>query len=155
MLFIFDDFIHVVDTIAWLCPGRANDFSVSYVMREGLLYQVMIKLDGEGFTAIGTMNRDSGMNEEQLSVIGAGEKVVVRDLNTMVRFRNGEENHEKFGDWEPVLKRRGFEDIVRLFLRQAKGGTPDFSDMESALQSHQLCEEIVNYIEKNETGAVK
>ncbi|WP_235439870.1 Gfo/Idh/MocA family protein [Paenibacillus sp. DMB20] len=72
--FIFDDFIHVADTLSFLSPGQIRDVSVSALVKDGLLYQVLLKLEGQGFTSIGLMNRDSGLTEERLEVIGTGQK---------------------------------------------------------------------------------
>ncbi|WP_106765936.1 Gfo/Idh/MocA family protein [Paenibacillus faecalis] len=147
--FIFDDFIHVVDTISYLSPGAVRDISISPQIQNGLLIQVMIKLEGDGFTAIGLMNRDSGMTEERLEVIGSGHKYMVRDLNTTIHLSQGEEKHLKFGDWESVLKRRGFDDIIAHFFSCIQGEVQQIPSMEEALETHRLCEMIVKKAEEN------
>lgn len=150
--FIFDDFIHVVDTISFLSPGAVEDVSVSSRIQDGMLYQVMLKLEGEHFTSVGFMNRDSGITEERLEVIGAGEKHMIRDLNSTIHFSQGEERHRTFGDWEPVLKRRGFHDIIASFLKSVSGEVRQDPSIEQALESHRLCEVIVKSAE--EKGAI-
>ena len=150
--FIFDDFIHVVDTISFLSPGTVEDISVSSRIQDGMLYQVMLKLEGDQFTSVGFMNRDSGITEECLEVIGAGEKHMIRDLNVAVHFSQGEERHRTFGDWEPVLKRRGFHDIIESFLKSVTREVQQEPSLEKALESHRLCEFIVKSAE--EKGAI-
>lgn len=150
--FIFDDFIHVVDTISYLSPGAIRDVSVSPKIRDGMLIQVMIKLEGDEFTSVGLMNRDNGITEERLEVISSGQKYMIRDLNTTIHFSQGEEKHQKFGDWESVLKRRGFDDIIAHFLNCIKGEVRQMPSMEEALETHRLCEVIVKKAE--ESGAI-
>lgn len=146
--FIFDDFIHVVDTLSFLSPGQIRDVSVSTLVKDGLLYQVFLKLEGDGFTSVGLMNRDSGLTEERLEVIGTGQKMMVRDLNSTVHLVQEEEKLRKFGDWVPVLKRRGFEDIIRHFLLSASGMKDPSPSMDEALETHVLCERIVKLAEE-------
>lgn len=146
--FIFDDFIHVVDTISYLSPGKVEDVSVSVRVHNGLLVQVMLKLDGDNYTSIGFMNRDSGMTEERLEVISSGQKHMVRDLNSKIYLSEGEEKHRTFGDWVPVLKRRGFDDIIMHFLRSISGSIHPHPSMEESLETHRLCELIVKKAEE-------
>ncbi|SMF82325.1 virulence factor [Paenibacillus uliginis N3/975] len=150
--FIFDDFIHVVDTISYLSPGTVRDVSVSPKIQDGMLVQVMIKLEGDDYTSVGFMNRDSGITEERLEVISSGQKHIIRDLNTTIHFSQGEEKHRAFGDWEPVLKRRGFDDIIASFLKCVMGEARQEPSMEEALETHRLCEIIVKKAEEN--GAI-
>lgn len=146
--FIFDDFIHVVDTISFLSPGEIRDISISVQVKGGLLYQVMLKLEGDHYTSIGIMNRDSGITEERLEVIGSGQKHMVRDLNSTVYLGEGEEKYRTFGDWEPVLKRRGFDDIIARFLKSISREEIQYPSMEESLETHRLCELIVKKAEE-------
>ncbi len=146
--FIFDDFIHVIDTIAYLSPDQVHDVSVSVQAHDGLLLQVMVKLEGEKYTSVGIMNRDSGITEERMEVIGAGKKHTVRNLNTAIHYEDGEEKHKSFGDWEPVLKRRGFHDMIAHFLNCVSGKEQQYPSMEESLETHRLCELIVKKAEE-------
>lgn len=150
--FIFDDFIHVVDTISYLSPNEVEDVSVSVRVQDGLLVQVMLKLEGDNYTSVGFMNRDSGITEERLEVISSGQKHMVRDLSNKIYFGEGEEKHRTFGDWVPVLKRRGFDDIIAHFLRSISKEEQQYPSMEESLATHRLCELIVKKAE--EKGAI-
>ncbi|MFC7679458.1 Gfo/Idh/MocA family protein [Paenibacillus sp. GCM10028914] len=150
--FIFDDFIHVVDSISYLSSGEVRDLSISAQVQNGMLYQVMLKLEGDNYTAVGLMNRDSGMTEEHIEMIGSGQKHVVRGLNSTIYFSEGEEKHHSYGDWVPVLKRRGFDDIITSFLKCVSGEMKQYPSMEEALETHRLCELIVKKAE--EKGAL-
>jgi virulence factor len=67
---VLDDFIHVVDTLRFLVPGPVDDVTVRARVEDGLLHHIVLQLAGEGFTAIGVMNRLSGSAEEVLEVSG-------------------------------------------------------------------------------------
>jgi virulence factor len=144
--FVFDDFIHVVDTLRFLAPGQVTDVRVAAFQADGLLRHVLLQLDGAGFSLLGLMNRESGAAEETLEVMGPGQKWVVRGLNTTTHYANGAERLQTFGDWEPVLARRGFPQIVDHFLRCARGEEQPSQPVRDALETHALCERIVREI---------
>lgn len=146
--FIFDDFIHVVDSIRYLAPGEIKETHITCYVQDGLLYQVMLHLTGEGFSCTGVMNRDSGSNEESLAYINSGNKWVVDGLNTTTHFVNGEEHRHQFNDWTPVLSRRGFQQVIDHFLDCVTGkATPDMTSRDS-LESHRICHMIVEHAEQ-------
>lgn len=145
--FVFDDFIHVVDTIRFLAPGPILKTSISAYQQEGLLHYVMLQLEGDGFVCTGVMNRDSGAGEEKLEMMSPGHKWTVTGVNETVLLQNKQEQCLTFGDWDSVLYRRGFEAIIGHFLNCVKEGKqPDIS-LEDALESHRICEEVVRYAE--------
>lgn len=151
--FVFDDFIHVVDTLRYLAPGEIRGARVSAYRESGRLHHLMLQVDGEGFTGAGLMNRDSGINEETLEVMSSGNKWVVRDLNATSHYREGEERVIHFDDWDSVLYRRGFTGIVDHFLRCVKRQAAPLQPARDALDTHALCERIVAGLERD--GATK
>jgi virulence factor len=150
--FVFDDFIHVVDTLRFLSPGGVGEARVSSFQKSGQLYHLLLELEGEGFTATGLMNRDSGANEETLEMMSPGNKWVVRGLDTTLHFRGGEERISRFGDWEPVLRRRGFTGIVGHFLNCVRRKSDPLYPARDALATHALCERIVTGLERDGAG---
>jgi virulence factor len=146
---VFDDFIHVVDTLLYLAPGKIRDVRVSSVQKGDRTHQVVLQLDGVGFTAIGVMNRDNGMAEETLEVTGPGNKWVVRGLDTTVHYLDGEEHVYHFNDWDSVLYRRGFPQIIDHFLHCVKHNSAPLQSVHDALDTHALCERITTELERD------
>jgi virulence factor len=144
--YIFDDFIHVVDTLRFLLGEEVQSYNVKGVVEHDLLYCVTLQLIGERGTAIGIMNRESGKNEERIEYICPGEKRIIEDLNILTIYKNQEEIRRKFGDWEPVLYRRGFEQIVEMFLRNVVSGNGYMEQDEDSIKTHELCEAIVTQL---------
>jgi virulence factor len=139
-LFIVDDFIHVADTLRFLVPGPVEHTDVRVRVRDGLVHHVVLQLGGEGFTALGMMNRANGSTEEILEVSGQDTKRAVHDLATVVDHK-GQPTVRRRGDWVPVARQRGIEQAVLAFLDAVEaGGTPSARD---ALESHELCERVV------------
>ncbi|WP_066175288.1 Gfo/Idh/MocA family protein [Bacillus marinisedimentorum] len=145
--FIFNDYIHVVDTLRFLIPGSIGDMHVHGIIKKGLLHQAVLQLSGSGFTAIGIMNRDSGITEEKLEVSGPGVKRAVKELTDGSYFHDETEEALKFGGWDSTLYKRGFVDMIAEFLNAAATGNIPSPSAFDSLQTHELCEKITRRLE--------
>ncbi|MFD6248421.1 Gfo/Idh/MocA family protein [Streptomyces roseolus] len=138
--FVLDDFIHVVDTLRFLLPGEADHIDVRARVRDGLMHHVVLQLSGDGFTAIGVMNRMNGSTEEILEVSGQDTKRQVLNLAEIVDHK-GQPSVRRRGDWVPVARQRGIEQAVHAFLDAVRDGT--VLSARDALLTHALCERVV------------
>ena len=136
---VFDDFIHVVDTLRFLAPG-AGEARVHGRIVGGLVEHVALSLSGGGRDALGIMNRVSGSNEETLEVSGAGAKRRVVDMAQVVD-QAGQDHVTRRGDWTSVGRQRGFEGLCEHFLSAVRDGRR-LSALD-ALETHRLCETVV------------
>ncbi|WP_445399498.1 Gfo/Idh/MocA family protein [Streptomyces sp. LE64] len=143
--FVFDDFIHVVDTLRFLVPGTVDHFGVRAKTQDGLLHHVVLQLAGEGFTALGVMNRLSGSVEEVLEVAGQDSKRQVLNLAEVVDHK-GQPSVRRRGDWVPVARQRGIEQVVLAFLDEVRAGRT--ISARDALATHELCERVVLAIQE-------
>ncbi|WP_370110576.1 Gfo/Idh/MocA family protein [Streptacidiphilus sp. MAP12-33] len=141
---VFDDFVHVVDTLRFLVPGEIEHVDVRVRRVDGLVEHLVLTLAGEGFTALGIMNRASGSTEEVLEVSGGDTKRAVLNLAEVVDHDGGQTVTRR-GDWVPVARQRGIEQVVHAFLEAIRSGKT--LDARDALRTHELCEEIVRRIE--------
>ncbi|MFD2999378.1 Gfo/Idh/MocA family protein [Pontibacter toksunensis] len=147
--FIFDDFIHVVDTLRYLFPYTVEQLVVNGRIEQGLLHHVTIQLfSASGATAIGIMNRDSGTNEEKVEVMNSTEKRVAYNVSDVMVLQGREKIQLGASDWEPTLYKRGFEQIVADFLQTVETGTSPRFSAKDALATHELCERIVEELTK-------
>lgn len=141
---VYDDFIHVVDSLRFLVPGEIQHVDVRSRTRGGLVEHLVLTLAGEGFTALGVMNRCSGSTEEILEVSGADSKRVVVNLAEVIDHK-GQPTVRRRGDWVSVARQRGIEQVVLHFLDAVRSGRT--VDARDALRTHELCEQIVERIE--------
>ncbi|MDP9845642.1 Gfo/Idh/MocA family protein [Streptosporangium lutulentum] len=137
---IFDDFVHVVDTLRFLVPGKIEHAGIRSRVRDGLLEHVTLELSGDGFTAFGIMNRVSGAAEETVEVMGGGVKRRVVNLADVIDHAGGETLTRR-GDWTPVSRQRGIEQVCLEFLDAVRSGV--VIDAGDALATHAICEDIV------------
>ncbi|MEU1422413.1 MULTISPECIES: Gfo/Idh/MocA family oxidoreductase [unclassified Kitasatospora] len=149
---VFDDFIHVVDLLRFLAPGEIEQVDVRSRVRDGLVEHVVLTLSGEGFTALGIMNRVSGSTEEILQVSGGDSKREVHNLADVIDHR-GQPTIRRRGDWVPVARQRGIEQVVLAFLDAVRTGKT--IDAHDALRTHELCELIVGRLEGTATAATR
>jgi virulence factor len=145
--FVFDDFIHVIDTMRYLFTLPVKEILVRGMKREGLLIHVIIQLIAEnGSTAIGIMNRDSGTLEEKIEVFSSEEKKTVINMTDLSTMRQKVKTTAGISDWESTLSKRGFENIIKDFLYTLESGNkPQFS-MQDALLTHEMCEKVVSQL---------
>ncbi|MFG2427074.1 Gfo/Idh/MocA family protein [Streptomyces sp. NPDC048590] len=137
---VLDDFIHVVDTLRFLAPGPVSDVVVRARIADGLMHHVVLQLSGDGFTAIGMMNRLNGSTEEVLEVSGQDSKRQILNLSDVVDHK-GQPTLRRRGDWVPVARQRGIEQSVLSFLDAVRAGT--VLSAQDALETHRLCERIL------------
>ncbi|WP_328429141.1 Gfo/Idh/MocA family protein [Streptomyces sp. NBC_00443] len=142
---ILDDFIHVVDTLRFLAPGPVDDVSVRARVEAGLLHHVVLQLAGDGFTALGVMNRLSGSAEEILEVSGQDTKRQVLNLAEVVDHK-GQPTVRRRGDWVSVARQRGIEQVVLAFLDAVRAGK--VLSARDALATHELCERVVRAVQE-------
>ena len=153
--FIFDDFIHVVDTLRYLFPYPIDQLLATGMNKNGMLYQVVIQfLSSNGATAIGIMNRDGGTTEEKLEIFCPGEKRVVVNVSELFVQKDGHVNRIGSSDWEPTLRKRGFEQMIGDFLQALQGGTSPRVSARDALKTHEMCERIVEMLEMEKTTSI-
>nr|WP_309101734.1 Gfo/Idh/MocA family oxidoreductase [Fredinandcohnia onubensis] len=149
--FIFDDFIHIVDTMRYLFPHPIEDMVVNGRMDHGFLLHVVIQFISKGGTAIGIMNRDNGTTEEIAQVMGPFEKRTVTNVSNLVISKGMENSEVRSSDWEPTLFKRGFEQMVKDFIHAVSTNSETLISAWDALKTHEICEEILTKIaEKKE-----
>jgi virulence factor len=129
--FIFDDFIHVVDTLLFLLNNNEPKIHVEARIEGQELYHLVVNFTVGKTTAVGIMNRDAGVTEERLEIFSPNEKRVIIDLTDQNK-----------NPWQTTLKTRGFEDMIDDFLSMRSD-----ADYDAILRTHKICETIVHQLE--------
>ncbi|TLS36137.1 Gfo/Idh/MocA family oxidoreductase [Pseudalkalibacillus caeni] len=144
--FVFDDFIHVLDTLRYLFPYPVEDIVVRAKVEDNTLYHVVVQLISGGNTAIGIMNRDSGHTGEKVEVMSSTEKRTVENVADLYIQQDRDVSKAGSSDWEPTLHKRGFEQMIADFIQAAETNTTPMISKQDALKTHELCEEVINRI---------
>lgn len=142
---VFDDFIHVADTLRFLAPGPVERTAVEARVEAGLLRHIVLTLSGSGFTAIGAMSREAGASEETLEIVGGGGRRRIIDLAEVLDEAGGVRTVRRRGDWTAVAVQRGIAGACAHFLAAVQDGRR--LSARDALETHRLCERIVGDLE--------
>ncbi|WP_207577954.1 Gfo/Idh/MocA family protein [Listeria seeligeri] len=145
--FIYDDFIHVIDTVRYLLDAKIDQLNVFPVWQNELLASITVQIAAGDKVATAIMNRDSGVNEERLAVMTPNAKYEVENVTETHIYQGTTERFERFGDWETTLYKRGFEPIIQSFLNAVCSGVKPPISEEDALETHRLAEEILRQLE--------
>lgn len=144
--FVFDDFIHVVDTVRFLMPAGQEELSVWCTAQDGLLATVTMALRVGASTGLGVMHRVGGANEEVVEVLGPGYQHRVVDLAEEWRSdaSDGLRLVRRDG-WTDVPTVRGFTAMVEAFLSSVRA--EEVISARDALRTHEICEQVVHAAE--------
>lgn len=143
--FIMDDFIHVIDTLAFLIGEvDLDNISVNKIMRDDKLIQVILTIKNNENTAIGIMNRDNAVTEETLEVMGFKEKRKIKNITQTVEYNAGGEKNFQAAGWNKMGYNRGFVDMINEFLKRVKIGDNNEKEVAADLLTHRLAEKIIN-----------
>ena len=141
---VFDDFIHVVDTLRFLMPPGEDHIDIRCSVADGLLRTVTLGISAGSATGLGVMHRVSGSNEEVVEVLGDGHKHRVVNLAEVWKHESAEPEGVRMirrADWTPVQTQRGFTAMCGAFLDAVLAGRA--VSARDALRTHELCEDVV------------
>lgn len=141
-LVVFDDFVHVVDTLRFLVTPAPDDVGVvARAGPDGTLARVAITLRQGHRLGVGIMDRDSGQTVEVLEAMAPGRARRVTDLVDVVDLVGGVAERRQPDNWASVSAQRGFVDMIGALLDSVRSG--EVFDGGDALATHDLCELIV------------
>jgi virulence factor len=147
---VFDDFIHVLDTLRYLVPSTLADLTVSVrTTPDGGCRRLAVQFTGSGRLAVGVMSWTAGMAHELLDVVGDGRRRQVTDLADVVDLV-GQERLVRRDGWAPATRLRGFDAMCAHFLDAVRAGRR--LDASDALITHEVCERVVREAEQAPPG---
>ena len=150
---VYNDFIHVVDGLRFLAKLGPNEIPealhVNTFKQDDLLANVHIQFKHLNTFVEGSMNRISGIAEEQLDVFVLDEKFVIKSLVRGQHYKLGNSTQLGFNDWQSHLYTRGFEDMLQDWLVDVKQDVANSSRLDDILATHLMCENIVEKVEQD------
>ncbi len=141
--FIFDDFIHVVDSLRFLGKGPVRNLHVFASMNGGMLENIQVRWQQGDTLLSGGMNRVSGITEERVELYSKGNKWTMDDLSSGTHCANEQTSAMTSGSWDTTLYKRGFVGMVEDWLHVAQSRTVSAPSLEDIRATHQLCEAIL------------
>lgn len=142
-LFIFDDFIHVVDSLRFLGTGKIRDLQVFSRKRKGLLESVNVQWQQNDTLLSGMMNRFSGITEERIDYFTPGNKWSLNGLDSGWHYKDGKKAPLEFDPWDSTLYKRGFTAMIEDWLHVLQHEKFNADRVQDIWETHQLCERIL------------
>lgn len=115
-VFVFDDFIHVVDSLRFLGTGNIENLQVFPKLKNNLLESLQVQWEQNGTLLTGIMNRVSGITEERVEYYNHGNKWQIDELTSGIHYQNEQQKPIGFGNWDSTLYKRGFVDLFEDWL---------------------------------------
>jgi len=145
-VYIFDDFIHVIDSLRFLAEGSIKNINVFSKISDGKLENIQVQWQQNETLLSGGMNRVSGLTEETIEYYNKGNKWLINDLDKGVHFTEEGQTALKFDNWESTLYKRGFVDLIDDWIKVLEVGKFKSDTIEDIWETHHLCESIVNKV---------
>lgn len=143
---IYDLFLHLADTALFLLDDSVQRVEARVISENEKLKRVWMVVETSQISCVVTMNYEAGVNREIMEVQSSGGIYRVTDLNETIILQDGTQRKVTFPDWEPTLIKRGFEPIVRQFVKALQTGINPVSP-DTTLASHQLCEQVLTNVD--------
>ncbi|VFB08612.1 Gfo/Idh/MocA family oxidoreductase [Aeromonas salmonicida] len=144
--FLFDDFIHVLDSLCFYGGLPTGDLHA--VLRRSpqqpeLLAGVSVAWQSGQTAVSGSMNRSAGITEERIDAFGDNLSLHLENCTRGTIARDKTLQTLAPDDWQPVLAQRGFVAMLDHWYRQIEVGKADGTLIESYLHGHRLAERLV------------
>ncbi|WP_340679033.1 Gfo/Idh/MocA family oxidoreductase [Paraglaciecola sp.] len=145
--YIYDDFIHVLDYLRHCAQQMPANIDVFAHQQAGWLGALQVQWQHKGCLYSGMMNRLNGATEERLEYYAKNKKWQIESLREGQVWENNSSSPLKFDDWQTTLTKRGFVSMIDDMLLQLEDGTNYATRSQQTLDTHRLCEQVVNKVE--------
>lgn len=138
--FIFDDFIHPLDSINLNAKSDLSDAYVTHQFHGDLLARLDIQWQHNGVLLHASMNRQHGATNETVTANFSGKTY---QFDSFYQGRMWEGNNQTkltLKDWTPMLASKGFEAMIDDWLQVVEKGKLDSKTVARNVASHQLAD---------------
>lgn len=116
--FLFDDFIHVLDSLLWW-TGQPDTMHVTAMKdNQGRMLELAVHWMHQDKRAFGEMSRRAGADVELARVVGNDQHMQVENLKSAEVVRQRARQITTLGDWQSVASQRGFVQLLQLLNKQ-------------------------------------
>ncbi len=147
-VFVFDDFIHVVDSLRFLASGEIENIQVFPKLRSRKLEALQVQWQQNDVLLSGSMNRISGITEEHVEYYSKDNKWQIDELVSGIHYKDEKQHVIGFNNWDSTLYKRGFVDLIEDWLRALNESNFNSNRIQDIWDTHYLCETIVENILK-------
>lgn len=145
---IYDMMIHPIDTAVFLMNDQEMEIVDSEVVEVNSQFKrAWVLLRSSQTTALVSINNESGAKRETLEVQSPSGTYMVENLTELSKYDTSGMLNQSANDWIETLEKRGFKPMIKAYLDALESGSAVPVTLESALISHEICEEICSKYE--------
>ncbi len=144
--FIFDDFIHPLDSVNLLGKADLQEVYVTHQMAGNQLARLDVQWQ-QGETLLhASMNRQFGTTCERVSAQFINQSYEFENFTTGKHWQENLQTQLALQDWTPMLASKGFHAMIEHWLMVVQQGKLEHAIMERNIASHQLAEALCERI---------
>lgn len=144
--FIFDDFIHPLDSINLNAKAVLDDAYITFQREKDQLSRLDIQWQHGESLLHASMNRQFGITCERVSACFTNEAFEFHSFTEGKHWYQGQERTLSLKDWTPMLTSKGFTAMIEDWIRVVNSGKLDSAIVTRNLSSHQLAEALYQKI---------
>jgi len=145
--FIFDDFIHPLDSVNLNSQASLDDVYVTSQFEQQQLSRVDVQWQFNSTLLHASMNRQFGITKERVSASYKNRALEFDSFTQGRVWQQGQESTVALKDWVPMLETKGFGNMIDDWLEVAQSGQLDSQTVNRNIASHQLAERLVERLE--------
>ncbi len=146
--FVFDDFIHPLDSVNRAAVVNTEDLLISAQMLGSGVNRIDVQWQSGSTFIQASMNRLNGMTNERVSLNYENRSYLFDSFQAGVLQENNQEQIIRLSDWTPMLATKGFYGMIEHWLDVVSQGKLTEYVIARNLSSHLLAETICQQVEK-------
>ncbi|WP_417869668.1 Gfo/Idh/MocA family protein [Vibrio furnissii] len=140
--FLFDDFIHPLDSVNLFAKADLNDVYITHQMAGNQLARIDVQWQHGDTVLHASMNRQFGKTGERISAQFINDAYEFDSFVEGKRWHANQTTTLALKDWTPMLTSKGFADMIDDWLNVVQRGQLSQEVIARNLASHQLAEAV-------------
>lgn len=145
--FIFDDFIHPLDSINVATNVTENDLHLVTQFDANQLARLDVQWQKDHTIYHASMNRTFGVTKEKVSANYRNTSYEFDSFVSGTKWDGGNEQRIYLPDWTPMLTSKGFTGMIEHWISVIEQGKQASYLVDRNLKTHYLCDHICQKIE--------
>ena len=147
--FIFDDFIHPLDSVNVAAKTEPKDVYITHQYDEKQLSRLDVQWQHGDTLLHASMNRQFGITSERVQACFSNRALEFDSFVEGKLWQGNQEQKLSLKDWTPMLTSKGFHTMLLDWFKVIESGKMASNVIERNIATHQLAEAICNKIERD------
>lgn len=145
--FIFDDFIHPLDSANLFAAPKLDDIQVLSRFQHEQLAAVELSWQQHGVTLQAVMDRQHGQTRERIAVHAVNQSWAFDGFVQGQTWSERSEQCCKLPDWTPMLASKGFDAMINDWLDVVRSNHMADGVIDRNLSTHRVADELAQELE--------